>query len=225
MPILPASPCTPPPCPSPPRPAPQDGDPYEFASPVDILGPLAKAQCQVDDDPPKGFWESLEDKKWGLRKVGRWRLGGIVRRRVHRRLEEWTKACGYCSLLLAQVVSTREGAAGAVRKVSEKPWSPARSSPAHNPPMACSTHPSHCMPPALQAALEKVKELARTPRLAAGDYGDLVRVLKKILQKDSIIPVAAAAAEVAAVLALGLRDAFSGHAKVRGWESCWQAAW
>lgn len=65
-----------------------------------------------------------------------------------------------------------------------------------------------------QAALDKVKDLASTPRLAPGDYGDLVRAMKKILQKDSIVPVAAAAAEVAAVLAAGLRDAFSSHAKV-----------
>ena len=53
----------------------QEGDPYDFASPVDILGPLAKAQCQVDDDPPVPFWEALEAKKWGLRKVGAWWLG------------------------------------------------------------------------------------------------------------------------------------------------------
>lgn len=67
----------------------------------------------------------------------------------------------------------------------------------------------------LQAALDKVKELGSSPRLAPGDYGDLVRAMKKILQKDSIIPVAAAAAEAAATLASGLRDAFSSHAKAR----------
>lgn len=27
---------------------------------------------QVDDDPPVGFWDALENKKWGLRKVGGW---------------------------------------------------------------------------------------------------------------------------------------------------------
>ena len=48
----------------------QEGDPYDFASPVDILAPLGKAQCQVDDDPPVPFWDALEAKKWGLRKVG-----------------------------------------------------------------------------------------------------------------------------------------------------------
>ncbi|KAL4854812.1 hypothetical protein ACK3TF_004509 [Chlorella vulgaris] len=108
-----------------------ESDVFEFATPVDILGPLSKAQCAVDDDPPVPFWDALDAKKWGLRK----------------------------------------------------------------------------------AALEKVKELGATPRLATGDYGDLVRALKKVLQKDSIVPVAVAAADVAAVLASGLRDSFSSHAK------------
>lgn len=66
-----------------------------------------------------------------------------------------------------------------------------------------------------QAALDKAKELASAPRLASGDYGDLVRLLRKILQKDSMIAVAAAAADVAAALAQGLRAEFSAHAKVR----------
>jgi cytoskeleton-associated protein 5 len=66
-----------------------------------------------------------------------------------------------------------------------------------------------------QAALDKAKELASSPRLASGDYGDLVRLLRKILQKDSMIAVAAAAADVAAALAQGLRAEFSAHAKVR----------
>lgn len=37
---------------------------------MEILGPLDKVQCHVDDDPPVAFWNALEDKKWGLRKVG-----------------------------------------------------------------------------------------------------------------------------------------------------------
>lgn len=73
--------------------------------------------------------------------------------------------------------------------------------------------PLCCRP--LQAALDKVKELASAPRLASGDYGELSRVLRKILQKDSIIAVAAAAADAAAALAQGLRGEFSSHAKVR----------
>lgn len=109
----------------------QEGDPYDYSTPVDILGPLAKVMCTVDDDPPVAFWDALAHTKWGLRK----------------------------------------------------------------------------------AALEKVKELGRTPRLATGDYGDLVKALKKILQKDSIIPPAVAAAEVAAVLGSGLRENFSSQAK------------
>lgn len=101
-----------------------------------------------------------------------------------------------------------------------------------------------------------MKELGSTPRLAPGDYGELCRVLRKILQKDrcaagargwvgtgglpakpcstsksashrsvnpshhcsagicSIVPVAAAAADVCTVLACGLRDNFTSQAKV-----------
>lgn len=51
----------------------QEGDAYEFATPVDILGPLGKAQLTCDDDPPVPFWEAAEHKKWGLRKV-RWHI-------------------------------------------------------------------------------------------------------------------------------------------------------
>lgn len=51
------------------RPRLQEGDAYEFATPVDILAPLGKAQLTCDDDPPLPFWEALEHKKWGLRKV------------------------------------------------------------------------------------------------------------------------------------------------------------
>ncbi|PRW20522.1 microtubule associated isoform A [Chlorella sorokiniana] len=109
-----------------------EGDAYEFATPVDILGPLGKAQLTCDDDPPVPFWDALENKKWGLRK----------------------------------------------------------------------------------AALDKVKELGSTPRLSPGDYGELCRVLRKILQKDSIVPVAAAAADVCTVLACGLRDNFTSQAKM-----------
>lgn len=47
----------------------QEGDAYEFATPVDILGPLGKAQLTCDDDPPVPFWEAADHKKWGLRKV------------------------------------------------------------------------------------------------------------------------------------------------------------
>ena len=47
----------------------QESDAYEFATPVDILGPLGRVQIQVDDDPAVPFWDALEAKKWGLRKV------------------------------------------------------------------------------------------------------------------------------------------------------------
>lgn len=52
------------------------------------------------------------------------------------------------------------------------------------------------------------------PRLATGDYGDLVRELKRVLQKDANINCAAEAANVAGALGLGLRKDFAGQAKV-----------
>lgn len=45
------------------------GDAYDYATPVDILGLLAKEKLTCDDDPPIPFWDALEHKKWGLRKV------------------------------------------------------------------------------------------------------------------------------------------------------------
>lgn len=58
-------------------------------------------------------------------------------------------------------------------------------------------------------ALEQLQGLLTpNPKLAAGDYGDLVRVLKKFIQKDTMIPVVAAAAKCLADLASKLRKAF-----------------
>ena len=42
-------------------------DAYEFATPKDILGPLAKEQITVGDDKI-AFWECFESKKWAVRK-------------------------------------------------------------------------------------------------------------------------------------------------------------
>lgn len=64
-----------------------------------------------------------------------------------------------------------------------------------------------------KGALDKVKDLARTPRLACGDYGDLCRELKKVLAKDANINCAASAAEAAGALALGLRRDFNAQAR------------
>eukprot|EP00887_Chlorella_sp_A99_P000367 scaffold13.g367.t1 len=43
-------------------------DAWEYATPVDILPGLAKAQVKVGDDPSVAFWECWESKKWNVRK-------------------------------------------------------------------------------------------------------------------------------------------------------------
>lgn len=53
------------------------------------------------------------------------------------------------------------------------------------------------------------------PRLATGDYGELVRELKRVLAKDANITCAAEAASVAGLLGTGLRKDFGSYAKVR----------
>lgn len=58
-------------------------------------------------------------------------------------------------------------------------------------------------------ALEQLQGLLTpNPKLATGDYADLVKVLKKFIQKDTMIPVVAAAAKCLADLASRLRKAF-----------------
>lgn len=60
-----------------------------------------------------------------------------------------------------------------------------------------------------KSALDSLQELLTpNPKLAAGDYADLVRVLKRFIQKDNNIPVVATAAKCLADLATRLRKAF-----------------
>ncbi|KAH7968652.1 hypothetical protein HPB52_010508 [Rhipicephalus sanguineus] len=61
-------------------------------------------------------------------------------------------------------------------------------------------------------ALEKLLELASNPKLEPGDYGDLVKVLKRIVAKDSNVIVVALAAKCLAGLAAGLRQKFHPYA-------------
>lgn len=64
-----------------------------------------------------------------------------------------------------------------------------------------------------KAALESLQELLTpNPKLAPGDYGDLIKVLKKFIQKDTMIPVVAAAAKCLGDLAFRLRKAFQPYA-------------
>ncbi|XP_029438954.1 cytoskeleton-associated protein 5 isoform X2 [Rhinatrema bivittatum] len=63
-------------------------------------------------------------------------------------------------------------------------------------------------------ALEAVEMLVKNPKLENGDYGDLVKELKKVVGKDSNVMLVALAAKCLAGLAIGLRKKFatySGH--------------
>lgn len=64
-----------------------------------------------------------------------------------------------------------------------------------------------------KGALDKVRDLSKTPRLAPGDYNSLCRELRKILSKDANVNCAAAAADVISCLASGLRNDFSSNAR------------
>jgi hypothetical protein len=64
-----------------------------------------------------------------------------------------------------------------------------------------------------KAALTALKDLAAYPRLAPGDFADVNRELKKIINKDSNIQVVAEAINCTANLAKGLRKEYSGPAR------------
>uniref|UniRef100_A0A7M4F8U9 Cytoskeleton associated protein 5 n=1 Tax=Crocodylus porosus TaxID=8502 RepID=A0A7M4F8U9_CROPO len=61
-------------------------------------------------------------------------------------------------------------------------------------------------------ALEAVEILVKNPKLEAGDYADLVRVLKKVVGKDTNVMLVALAAKCLAGLATGLRKKFGQYA-------------
>ncbi|XP_053304724.1 cytoskeleton-associated protein 5 isoform X2 [Spea bombifrons] len=61
-------------------------------------------------------------------------------------------------------------------------------------------------------ALEAVEVLVKNPKLEAGDYGDLVRALKKVVGKDTNVMLVALAAKCLACLASGLRKKFGTYA-------------
>uniref|UniRef100_A0A8C3LBT9 Cytoskeleton associated protein 5 n=1 Tax=Chrysolophus pictus TaxID=9089 RepID=A0A8C3LBT9_CHRPC len=65
-------------------------------------------------------------------------------------------------------------------------------------------------------ALEAVELLVKNPKLESGDYADLVKVLKKVVGKDTNVMLVALAAKCLAGLASGLRKKFgqyAGHVK------------
>ncbi|XP_015517850.2 protein mini spindles isoform X1 [Neodiprion lecontei] len=61
-------------------------------------------------------------------------------------------------------------------------------------------------------AVEALEALCRNPKLESGDYGDVVRALKKIISKDSNVLVVALAGKCMAGLASGLKKRFQPYA-------------
>ncbi|XP_070827675.1 cytoskeleton-associated protein 5 isoform X1 [Chaetodon trifascialis] len=61
-------------------------------------------------------------------------------------------------------------------------------------------------------ALEAVEVLSKNPKLESGDYGDLVRALKKVVGKDANVMLVTLAAKCLAGLAAGLRKKFGTYA-------------
>ncbi|XP_067444811.1 cytoskeleton-associated protein 5 isoform X1 [Thunnus thynnus] len=61
-------------------------------------------------------------------------------------------------------------------------------------------------------ALEAVEALTKNPKLENGDYGDLVRALKKVVGKDANVMLVTMAAKCLAGLASGLRKKFGTYA-------------
>ncbi|MEQ2165820.1 hypothetical protein GOODEAATRI_021170 [Goodea atripinnis] len=61
-------------------------------------------------------------------------------------------------------------------------------------------------------ALEAIETLTKNPKLENGDYGDLVRSLKKVVGKDANVMLVSLAAKCLAGLASGLRKKFGTYA-------------
>lgn len=61
-------------------------------------------------------------------------------------------------------------------------------------------------------ALEALETLTKNPKLESGEYGDVVRVLKKIISKDSNVVVVALAVKCLSGLATGLKKRFQTYA-------------
>ncbi|XP_065333081.1 protein mini spindles isoform X1 [Cloeon dipterum] len=61
-------------------------------------------------------------------------------------------------------------------------------------------------------AMDELDKLLQNPKLEAGDYGELVRALKKIINKDSNVMIVALAGKCLAALANGLKKKFQTYA-------------
>ena len=62
--------------------------------------------------------------------------------------------------------------------------------------------------------LEVLLPLAQSPKLEPGEYGELVKSLKKVISKDSNVMVVALAGNVVTGMAKGLRKSFQTYAAV-----------
>lgn len=65
-------------------------------------------------------------------------------------------------------------------------------------------------------SLEALEVLLQNPKLANGDYGEVVKALKKVIAKDSNVVLVAMAGKSLAALARGLSKKFSTYAPVSG---------
>lgn len=63
-------------------------------------------------------------------------------------------------------------------------------------------------------SLEALEVLLQNPKLANGDYGDVVKALKKVIAKDTNVILVAMAGKSLASLARGLNKKFSTYAPV-----------
>lgn len=63
-------------------------------------------------------------------------------------------------------------------------------------------------------ALESLEILLQNPKLAAGDYGELVKALKKVLSKDSNVLLVSMSGKLIGALARGLNKKFLPYAPV-----------
>ncbi len=61
-------------------------------------------------------------------------------------------------------------------------------------------------------AIEAILPLAQSPKLCPGDYGELVKVMKKVITKDSNVMVVTLAGNVVTGLAKGLRKGYQPYA-------------
>lgn len=64
------------------------------------------------------------------------------------------------------------------------------------------------------AAFSDLRELAASPRLAPGDYGEITRTIKRVLMKDANVAVVTEAAAASAALSVGLRREYRNDARL-----------